>query len=180
MVAPNRPRSAWPRPFRPRLSAGLNYAIHHLVTPNPLYRLVARFLERHGWAGRSFTAVEKAVKERAFGCQMCGQCALPKTGYACPQTCPKQLRNGPCGGVSPNGECEVFPGTQCVWVTAYERCEATGHLADLSLVQRPIDHRMVGSSSWVNYWLGRDDDLWAQPDATRVQLPLTPVRRVAS
>jgi hypothetical protein len=27
-------------------------------------------------------------------------------------------------------------------------------------LQRPIDQRKWGQSSWVNYWLGRDDDLW--------------------
>jgi hypothetical protein len=27
--------------------------------------------------------------------------------------------------------------------------------------QRPIDQRAWGQSSWVNYWSGRDDDLWA-------------------
>jgi hypothetical protein len=27
-------------------------------------------------------------------------------------------------------------------------------------LQRPIDQRKWGQSSWVNYWLGRDDELW--------------------
>jgi hypothetical protein len=97
---------------------------------------------------------------------MCGQCALPATAYACPMTCPKQLRNGPCGGVGPGGDCEVYPGERCVWLVAYERAEATGHTADLGLLQRPVDQRLHGSSSWVNYWLGRDEGLWAAPGPT--------------
>jgi hypothetical protein len=92
---------------------------------------------------------------------MCGQCALPMTGYACPMTCPKQLRNGPCGGVSADGGCEVYPEMRCVWLQGYERAVETGHTADFSVLQRPIDHRRFGESSWVNYWSGRDDYLSA-------------------
>jgi hypothetical protein len=118
-------------------------------------------LERRSMMYRAFTAVEKVSKERLFGCQMCGQCELPTTGYACPMTCPKQLRNGPCGGVSPEGRCEVHPDVRCVWVLAYERATAAGHGADLALLQRPIDHREQGRSSWINYWQGRDEEMAA-------------------
>jgi hypothetical protein len=48
-----------------------------------------------------------------------------------------------------------------VWLVAFERAEGSGRAADLHLLQRPIDHRAWGQSSWVNYWSGRDDDLWA-------------------
>jgi len=167
-------RGAWPRPYVPRLPARLNYLLHHLLTPNRVNRRLARWLETHRRTGQAFTAAEKAVKERAFGCRMCGQCALPATGYACPQTCPKQLRNGPCGGVSPDGACEVHPELRCVWVVAYERAEAAGHVEDLSLLQRPVDHRLTGSSSWVNYWQGRDEGLWADPEGVRTRLPIWP------
>jgi hypothetical protein len=49
----------------------------------------------------------------------------------------------------------------CVWVVAYERALSQGRAADLSLLQRPIDQRLWGESSWVSYWLSRDDGLWA-------------------
>ena len=49
------------------------------------------------------TLVEAAVKKPVFGCKLCGQCVLHSTGMTCPMTCPKQLRNGPCGGVRPDG-----------------------------------------------------------------------------
>jgi len=75
-------------------------------------------------------------------------------------TCPKQLRNGPCGGVGADGSCEVFPDTRCVWLVAHERAEREGRVADLLLLQRPVDHRRWGESSWVSYWRGDDDDLW--------------------
>ncbi|PXY37079.1 hypothetical protein BAY59_00360 [Prauserella coralliicola] len=90
---------------------------------------------------------------------MCGQCALPVTGYTCPMTCPKQLRNGPCGGVSPEGRCEVHPDVRCVWLIAHDRAAAAGRVGDLVPLQQPVDHREQGRSSWVNYWLGRDEDV---------------------
>jgi hypothetical protein len=151
-----------PHPTSPRTSARATYRLGPLLRPNAVYRTVAAWLERSPRARRVFTATERRGKEALFGCRMCGQCALPATGYACPMTCPKQLRNGPCGGVSPNGDCEVYPGERCVWVIAHERAEQAGRVEDLARLQRPIDHRMVGSSSWVNYWLGRDDDLWTE------------------
>lgn len=140
------------------------YRIGRFVAPNPAYERVAAGLEAHPRVDAAFTAVERKAKDAIFGCRMCGQCALPATGYACPMTCPKQLRNGPCGGVSPTGACEVFPDTKCVWVTAYERAEAAGHADDLLKLQRPVDHRRWGESSWVNYWQHRDDDLWTDDD----------------
>jgi hypothetical protein len=94
---------------------------------------------------------------------MCGQCALPVTGYVCPMGCPKELRNGPCGGVGADGGCEVYPERRCVWVEAFERAASQGRVADLRLLHLPIDHRRWGESSWLNYWQGRDEDLWTHP-----------------
>jgi len=37
-----------------------------------------------------------------------------------------------------------------------------GRAADLRLLHLPIDHRRWGESSWLNYWQGRDEDLWAR------------------
>jgi hypothetical protein len=151
----------WPKPFQPRVSARWSYRLHSVLAENRVYRWLANGLERQPTIYRVFTAAERVSKERLFGCQMCGQCALPATGYACPMTCPKQLRNGPCGGVSPEGRCEVHPDVRCVWVLAYERAEAEGHQEDLALLQRPVDHREQGRSSWINYWQGRDVEMAA-------------------
>ncbi|MPZ64743.1 MAG: hypothetical protein GEU83_04250 [Pseudonocardiaceae bacterium] len=154
----------WPRPTTPPTSARALYRLHRLLEPNRGYARLARWLEAHPRAYRAFTRTEEKVKGHTFNCQMCGQCALPATGYACPMSCPKQLRNGPCGGVSAEGMCEVYPEEPCVWVVAYERAEQEGREADLTLLQRPIDHRQWGRSSWVNYWQGRDDRLWTEDD----------------
>lgn len=163
-----------PLPWRPWLPARAAYALHALLRANVLYRRLAEVVERHPRAERWFTAGEQVVKEQLFGCQMCGQCALPSTGYACPMSCPKQLRNGPCGGVSGTGQCEVYPDRTCVWVIAFERAEESGHGRDLDLMQRPVDHRQLGHSSWLNYWQGRDDSLWADVDGQADRPALTP------
>lgn len=157
---PDRDGPDRPRPTDPRPTARATYRLGTFLRPNAGYRRLATWLERSPRALRLFTAAERRSKEALFGCRMCGQCALPATGYACPMSCPKQLRNGPCGGVSADGNCEVYPSERCVWVIAYERAESAGHGADLARLQRPVDRRQTGSSSWVNYWLGRDEDLW--------------------
>jgi hypothetical protein len=157
--------TAWPRPVRPRLPGWLAYRLQRVLAPNAAYRRLAGALARSPAALRAFTAAEKVTKGGAFGCRMCGQCTLPVTGYACPATCPKQLRNGPCGGVGADGSCEVFPDMRCVWVVAYERAEREGRVADLLLLQRPVDHRRSGQSAWIGYWRGDDETLWAPPAA---------------
>ena len=70
---------------------------------------------------RVLATMEAAVKGPVCGCQMCGQCVLHSTGMTCPMTCPKTLRNGPCGGVREDGHCEVEPEMRCVWLHGYER-----------------------------------------------------------
>jgi hypothetical protein len=164
-----------PRPTRPRVSFGAMRAMHTLLGRNRFWYAVAAWLESSSALYRAFTAVERSTKQRLFGCRMCAQCALPSTAYACPMTCPKQLRNGPCGGVAPDGSCEVDPGLRCVWLIAYERAEQDGRVADLRRLQRPIDQRKWGESSWVNYWLGRDEGLSTTEDSlefVRYELPI--------
>jgi hypothetical protein len=161
----------WPRPARPKLPALAAYRVQRLLAPNVLYRRLAAWLVAFRLPYRLFTHTEKAAKSAIFGCRMCGQCTLPVTGYACPMSCPKQLRNGPCGGVGADGSCEVYPATRCVWVVAYERAESHGRAGDLRLLQRPLDHRQWGQSSWVNYWRGHDDGLWTADDGLAAPPP---------
>ncbi len=94
--------------------------------------------------------VEKAVKGLLFDCQMCGQCALSSTGMSCSMNCPKTLRNGPCGGVRANGNCEVKPEMRCVWVEAYAGSQrmVEGKEA-IKVVQFAVDGRLKGKSSWL-------------------------------
>ena len=64
--------------------------------------------------------------------------------------CPKNLRNGPCGGVRPNGHCEVKPEMKCVWVKAWEGAEIMGKAGETIYdVQKPVDNSLKGRSSWL-------------------------------
>jgi len=94
--------------------------------------------------------MEKAVKGLLFDCQMCGQCALSSTGMSCSMNCPKTLRNGPCGGVRADGNCEVKPEMRCVWVEAYAGSQrmVAGKEA-IKVVQFAVDGRLKGKSSWL-------------------------------
>jgi hypothetical protein len=149
-----------PVPARPRLGTRLAYRLQRVLRPRVGARRLSARIEASGLARRPFTWAERVTKESLFGCRMCGQCALPVTGYVCPMGCPKELRNGPCGGVGQDGSCEVYPHLRCVWVEAYERASGQGRVADLRLLHLPIDHRRWGESSWLNYWQGRDEGLW--------------------
>src|SRR5438477_10984046 len=101
-------------------------------------------------AHRLVAQVEHVVKKPVWGCQMCGQCVLHSTGMTCPMTCPKQLRNGPCGGVRANGHCEVKPEMKCVWVEAFNGSQ---HMVQgkeaIKVVQFAVDRRLQGKSSFL-------------------------------
>ena len=95
-------------------------------------------------------ALEKLTKGFLFDCQMCGQCALSSTGMSCSMNCPKNLRNGPCGGVRANGNCEVKPDMRCVWVEVFEGSERMrAGKAAIRVVQIAVDRRLEGRSSWL-------------------------------
>jgi methylene-tetrahydrofolate reductase-like protein len=116
-----------------------------LVRLHPLFKRIGyQRLER------PVAAVERGVKGLLFDCRMCGQCILSSTGMSCPMNCPKNLRNGPCGGVRANGHCEVRPEMRCVWVAAVAGSERIpGGRAALREVQAAMDRRLQGKSSWL-------------------------------
>lgn len=108
-------------------------------------------LEKIGWdrLEKPFAAVESVVKGALFDCRMCGQCALSSTGMSCPMNCPKGLRNGPCGGVRENGNCEVYAEMPCVWVKAFEGSKLMEKGSAIEQDLPPIDHRLKGCSTWL-------------------------------
>ena len=103
----------------------------------------------YGRAEPTVAAVESGVKGLLFDCKMCGQCILIDTGMSCPMNCPKTLRNGPCGGVKPNGHCEVKPEMKCVWVAAWEGAQRMAEGTNILDLQPVLDHRLWGRSSWL-------------------------------
>jgi len=115
-----------------------------LVFLAPVFRKIGyRRLER------PTAVIEKAVKGFLFDTQMCGSCTLSATGMVCPMNCPKTMRNGPCGGVRSNGNCEIKPEMPCVWVEAYSGSERMRNGDRIREIREPVDHRLQGSSSWL-------------------------------
>jgi Methylene-tetrahydrofolate reductase C terminal len=116
-----------------------------LVALHPVWRLIGyQRLER------PVAALERGVKGLLFDCRMCGQCILSSTGMSCPMNCPKNLRNGPCGGVRANGHCEVYPEMKCVWLQAVAgAARIPGGSQALQGVQVAMDRRLQGKSSWL-------------------------------
>ena len=104
--------------------------------------------KEHSIPLRIFTAFERSVKGALFGCRMCGNCILQETAFICPMTCPKGLRNGLCGGASPE-HCEVDPSRPCTWYKIYERAERMGRLDRLLEINAPIDGAQAGRETWL-------------------------------
>jgi Methylene-tetrahydrofolate reductase C terminal len=135
------------------------WSVRHARGLNTLYRGFERFLTalhpllaRIGYQRleRPVAALERSVKGLLFDCRMCGQCILSSTGMSCPMNCPKSLRNGPCGGVRANGNCEVRPDMKCVWFLAVAGSERIpGGAEALARVQHAVDRRLAGHSSWL-------------------------------
>ncbi len=115
-----------------------------LLLLHPVFRRLG-----YGRLERPVAAVERQLKGLLFDCQMCGRCALSSTGMSCPMNCPKTLRNGPCGGVRANGNCEVKPDMACVWVQAWQGAQRMAAGMAILDVQKPVDHGLKGSSSWL-------------------------------
>jgi methylenetetrahydrofolate reductase (NADPH) len=92
-------------------------------------------------------AAERISKGILFGCRMCGNCLLQETAFICPMECPKGLRNGPCGGSTPE-HCYVDETRPCIWFKIYERSEKMGRTHKLLEVLPPLDWDKVGTDTW--------------------------------
>lgn len=101
---------------------------------------------------------EHLLKFIFYGCRNCGDCTLAELAFLCPQAgCAKYLLNGPCGG-SRDGWCEVYPGRKrCLYVLLYERLKRYGREKEAaSGYLPPRDWSLSNTSSWANFFLGRD------------------------
>lgn len=119
-------------------------------------RLFTRWDKKPGMTGRLALGVERTSKRLLYGCEDCGDCSLPECAYLCPRhSCSKCGRNGPCGG-SAGGRCELDD-KECFWARVYERLKSYGE-AETMLDRLPAfyDSRLKNTSSWANFYLGRD------------------------
>jgi methylenetetrahydrofolate reductase (NADPH) len=97
---------------------------------------------------RLLARTELIVKGPLFGCRMCGNCLLQETAYICPMECPKGMRNGPCGGITPEKRCYVDETRRCVWYTIYTRAHKTGSEEKLLEILPPVDWDKAGTETW--------------------------------
>ena len=114
---------------------------------------VLRRLDARAGTGGMLFRIERAIKEPLVGCQSCGFCRLPHTAYVCPETCPKGLANGPCGGTKDN-RCE-FGDRECIHNQIYRISKQAGLLSNLEEVLiPPVPEAAWDSCSWVTHFRG--------------------------
>lgn len=104
--------------------------------------------KREKFSRRFLAKTELCVKGPLFGCRMCGNCLLQETAFICPMECPKGMRNGPCGGVTPEKNCYVDETRKCVWYAIYKRALKTGRTKMLLEILPPLDWNKVGTETW--------------------------------
>ena len=107
--------------------------------------------------GRALTLAEEVIKRQALGCEMCGDCRIADLEYLCPEPtdgCFKSQINGPCGGSTADGMCEVDPTRQCYWGKVIERALVGGTMDELFKLHLPKDPSLGHTSSWRNELLG--------------------------
>jgi ferredoxin len=102
--------------------------------------LAERFGDKRVLPGVNTSAL--TVREEAgiwaSRCDACGDCVLGETQGYCPiARCSKSLMNGPCGGTSKNGKCEISEDTDCIWKLIVERAELRGELELLAKIRNP-------------------------------------------
>ena len=98
---------------------------------------------------------ELLSKHSVLGCESCGQCRLGETLYICPETCPKGLANGPCGGTFLD-RCE-FGDRECIHSIKARLAKAVNQtevLKNKLIPTVPIEVR--GTSSWKNWYLANE------------------------
>jgi methylenetetrahydrofolate reductase (NADPH) len=104
--------------------------------------------KREKFSRRILAKTELLIKGPVFGCRMCGNCLLQETAFICPMECPKGMRNGPCGGVTPEKKCYVDETRRCVWYCIYKRAQKTGKEETLLEIMPPLDWNKVGTETW--------------------------------
>jgi len=118
-----------------------------VFTPGRRWQASFRPFHKERLGRRILARIEKWVKGPLFGCRMCGNCLLQETAFICPMECPKGMRNGPCGGSSPE-KCYVDESRPCIWYRIYSRAFKMNREEMLLEVLPPIDWDKAGTETW--------------------------------
>ncbi len=118
-----------------------------LFTPGRRWQPPFFPFKKEPFGKRVLRRIERWIKGPMFGCRMCGNCLLQETAFICPMECPKGMRNGPCGGSTPE-KCYVDETRPCIWYKIYERSHKMGREDMLLEVLPPLDWDKVGTETW--------------------------------
>ena len=84
----------------------------------------------------TFIGIDRDIGWFEENCRACRECVLGETGGICPVTrCAKSLFNGPCGGTSREGKCEVSKDTPCAWFEIHKRLKEQSRLENILKVK---------------------------------------------
>ena len=136
------------------------HLMHDALFESKIAKGIGRFIFRANFWDKSAAAnallkTEFVSKHGVLGCESCGQCRLGDTLYICPETCPKGLANGPCGGTTLD-RCE-FGDRECIHsvkARLAKAVEQTQVLKEKLIPTVPIEVR--GTSSWKNWYLATE------------------------
>jgi methylenetetrahydrofolate reductase (NADPH) len=175
------PQGNWHQGESTVSASGKEKARYHLLhTAHSLLFSRANWLSKaFGWAvrqplwatkrgARVLHGLERAVKRPLTGCDTCGRCRLEDTLYTCPETCPKGLANGPCGGTSLN-RCE-FGDRECIHSVKYRTAKAVRQTAVLTERLIPcIEVETRHRSSWPQWFEAQPPRQLSPQPAPRTQ-----------
>nr|WP_320077604.1 methylenetetrahydrofolate reductase C-terminal domain-containing protein [Acinetobacter lanii] len=136
------------------------HLMHEAIFDSKIACQLGRFVFKskfwnNSFADQALLKSEWISKHRIVGCESCGQCRLGDTLYICPETCPKGLANGPCGGTTLD-RCE-FGDRECIHSVKARLAKAVGEteiLRENLIPTVPLEIR--GSSSWKNWFLATE------------------------
>jgi methylenetetrahydrofolate reductase (NADPH) len=118
-----------------------------IFTPGHRWQPAFKSFKHESIGNRILEAFELMIKGPLWGCRMCGNCLLQETAFICPMECPKGMRNGPCGGSTPEG-CYVDKTRPCIWYEIFKRSFKMGRQEMLMEVLPPLDWEKVGGETW--------------------------------
>lgn len=119
-----------------------------IITPGRRWQPIYYPFRKEKWYNSLLNSLEMLYKGPLWGCRQCGNCLLQETAFICPMECPKGLRNGPCGGSTPE-HCYVDETRPCIWYKIFERAFAMGREERLMEVLPPLDWEQVGGEQLV-------------------------------
>lgn len=98
-----------------------------------------------------FVGVDRDLGWFEENCRTCRECVLAETGGICPITrCAKSLFNGPCGGTSIEGKCEVSKDIPCAWHEIYQRLKQQNRLDSILKIKPPREWRNQTRGTFVH------------------------------